>query len=170
MLSRVKFIRDRVIKWAEDTWVKHDQLVFLFLSLVTVFFYWIHVIANFRANFPNIVLFAATITGILGVFLTLVIALQESPAFVRLKKYFPDKNKEIYGRLQKQLAYSMAVIVFSILAQSVVLPIPFFINSLALGVLSYLFWQMSIGSFYLIVVLISLVTRNFEIPQKTIMK
>lgn len=153
-----------LLHWFEDQWVKRYGVISFIFGLVTGVLFYFGYVTNVRNSIGNVVTFASIIIGILGVFLTLLITLQESLVFKRLKEHFPKTNQSLYLWLRSQIWTGMIVVLLSVII-SVLPPSPNkALSTIAVVVWSSFFWLMSIGSFYTVKLVADLVVRNFDIP------
>lgn len=112
-------------------------------------------------------MFASIIIGVLGVFLTLLITLQESPIFERLRDYFPTIQKRLFIWLRSQIWTGITVVLFSVVITVMPNSPNRVVSSIVLAVWGTFFWWMSIGSFYTVKLVSDLIIGNFGFPKRT---
>lgn len=165
MGKNIKEWQQEVFRKIENHWLRRSFAICFALAFICGISYYFGLIKNFRFAIINIINFASIIIGVTGVFITLLITLKESPAFKRLRDFFPVLNVSLYKHLRNQINYSLVVILLSIFIY-ILPPSPNKILS-AVGVMIWFwfFWLMSIGAFYTVKLVIDLVIRNDELPK-----
>jgi len=158
-----RFLR-KIIDLIEDTWVKHSFLICLFLGIASGALHYFGLIANIRVVTGSVVNFASIVIGVSGVFLTLIITLQESPAFNRLREFFPHFQTNLYTSLRNQIGFGLLVVILSIVITSMP-PAPYkWLASIGVAIWFFFFWLLSLGSFYSVNLITDIIVRNFNIP------
>ncbi len=161
--SKVKKLLHRI----EDWWLLYKYYICIFLGIVIGVLHYFGWVVNIRASSANVVTFASIVIGIMGVFLTLLITLQESPAFSRLGKYLPAIQTKLYKSLRSQINYGLIVVILSIAINSMPAA-PFkYLASIGVFIWFTFFWLMTLGSFYSVKLITDLIVKNFNIPLKT---
>ncbi len=82
-------------------------IISIFLSLLLLYCYNIGCIQGIRGFLSDIISFISPLMSIITIFFSLLLALENSPLFVRLKKHTPSLPKEIYSLLQFQMFNSL---------------------------------------------------------------
>lgn len=150
----------------EDLWVKYYLLICIFFGSVVGLLHYFRFIENVRDMVANAINFGSIVIGVTGVFLTLIVTLQESPVFERLKQFFPSIQTKLYRTLQWQIYFSLILVIMSILIISMpAAPLRIF-ASLGVTIWFTFFWLVSLGSFYSVKLITDLVVRNFDIPTR----
>jgi len=156
-----------ILEKLEDLWVRHSVLCCIILGLITGFLYYFGWIVNIRNSTSNVVTFASIVIGIMGVFLTLIITLQESPAFSRLGKYLPAIQSNLYKSLRSQINYGLIVVILSLIINSLPAAPNRYLASIGVFVWFTFFWLMTLGSFYSVKLITDLIVKNFNIQTRT---
>jgi magnesium-transporting ATPase (P-type) len=157
---------EKYLNKLESLWVSYSFLICFSFALITGVLYYTGLIVNFRGMTMNVVNFASIVIGVSGVFLTLIITLKESPVFERLSAFYPTIQKDLYIYLRNQIYFSLVVVILSVII-NILPPAPHELLS-TLGVLIWFlfFWLMSFGTFYAVKLIIDLVIKNFEVPER----
>jgi hypothetical protein len=99
----------------EDLWEKYSVIISILFGIITGVCYYFGLIEKIRTTIGNVITFASIVIGVNGVFLTLLITLQESPAFERLRNFFPTFQTKLYISLRTQISYGLVVVTLSII-------------------------------------------------------
>ncbi|WP_099157257.1 hypothetical protein [Virgibacillus ndiopensis] len=154
----------------EVIWEKYSLIICIVLGLVTASFYYFYLIDGIRNTVSNVITFSSIVIGVNGVFLTLLITLQESPAFARLKHVMPSFQSRLYISLRKLIHHGLIVVTISIII-TLLPPSPGRIYSaIGVGIWFYFFWSMTIGSFYSVKLVTDIIVKNFDIPSRKMQK
>jgi len=157
----------KLLIWVEDLWVRSSVYVCVVLGLTSGALHFFGYLVNVRSSTANIITFASIVIGVTGVFLTLIITLQESPVFTRLRNYFPAVQSQLYSNLRTLINHGLVVVILSIGINSMP-PSPFkWLASVGVAIWFYFFWSMSLGAFYAVKLITDLVVKNFNIPTRT---
>lgn len=160
--TRLSFFLEKV----EDVWASKAFYMCIVLGAVTGSLHYFGFIVNIRTSTANIITFASIVIGVTGVFLTLLITLQESPVFERLRTIFPMFQTKLYTSLRTQINYSLVVVILSIAINSMP-PAPYkWLASIGVGVWFTYFWAMSLGAFYSVKLITDIIVKNFNIPTR----
>lgn len=150
----------------EDMWIRHQLIICTLLSIISGISHYFGFITNIRTVTGNVVNFASIVIGVSGVFLTLVITLQESPVFARLKEFFPSFQKNLYLGLKNQISFGLFVVILSIVITALP-PAPYkFLATIGVTIWFFFFWYMSLGSFYTVKLVTDIIVKNFELPTR----
>lgn len=152
-----RFIR-RSLELVEDTWEKNHFLISLLLAVCTGIAHFFDLINQFREVLGNVIAYASMLLAVIGVFLTLFITLQNSDLFVRLRSLFPESNIKMIKYMRQQFMFGIALVVISILIS--ILPSAGKVDSIGIGIWGYFFWDLSIGSCYIIKLLCDLLIKD----------
>lgn len=163
----LKEITVDTLEYIEDLWVKGYWLISAMFGVCTGILYYFGLISNIRNSLGNIITFASIIIGVLGVFLTLLITLQESPIFERLREYFPTIQKRLFIWLRSQMWTGIAVVLFSVVITIVPNLSNRLVKTVGCSIWGTLFWWMTLGSFYTVKLVSDLIIGNFSIPKRT---
>jgi len=156
----------RFFNGIEDFWVKYSVYICVILGLFSGVLHFFGLLVNVRQSTANIVTFASIVIGVTGVFLTLLITLQESPVFQRLREFFPAIQTKLYTSLRSLINHGLIVVILSIGINSMP-PSPYkWLASLGVTVWFYFFWSMSLGAFYAVKLVTDLIVKNFNIPTR----
>jgi hypothetical protein len=166
ILADKKKILSAILNFLEDFWVKHSLWLCVVLGIVTGVLHYIGWITNIRSSTSNVVTFASIVIGIMGVFLTLIITLQESPVFKRLGQYLPAIQTKLYLSLRSQINYGLSVVILSILINSMPAAPEKYLASIGVTIWFTLFWLMTLGSFYSVKLITDLIVKNFNIDSR----
>ena len=159
-------LTERVYDFFEVIWEKYSIPLSIVASILIGFLYYQGLIVNIRAVTSNIVTFASIVIGVNGVFLTLIITLQESPAFIRLRELFPSFQTKLYLSLRNQIIYGLVVVIISILI-NLLPPSPnIYFSALGVTVWFVFFFLMSIGSFISVKLVTDIIVKNFNITTR----
>lgn len=161
---------EKLLDKLEVIWESHSILISVFFSLLTAFLYLFNLIDGIRDTVSNVITFSSIVIGVNGVFLTLLITLQESPAFSRLKHLMPSFQTRLYIGLRKLIHHGLIVVTLSIII-SLLPPSPGRVYSaIGVAIWSYFFWSMTIGSFHSVKLVTDIIVKNFDIPTRKIQK
>ncbi|WP_234032878.1 hypothetical protein [Paenibacillus faecalis] len=159
-------ITEKIFEKIEDLWIKYSIFICIGLGILSGVLHYFGFLTNVRTLAGNVVNFASIVVGVTGVFLTLVITLQESPAFSRLKEFFPAFQKSLYLGLKSQISYGLLVVILSIVITALP-PAPFkILASIGVCIWFFFFWKMSLGAFYIVKLITDIIVKNFEIPKR----
>lgn len=159
-------LTEKVYDFFEVIWEKYSIPLSIVASILIGFLYYQGLIVNIRAVTSNIVTFASIVIGVNGVFLTLIITLQESPAFIRLRELFPSFQTKLYLSLRNQIIYGLVVVIISILI-NLLPPSPnIYFSALGVTVWFVFFFLMSIGSFISVKLVTDIIVKNFNITTR----
>ncbi|MEK4495107.1 hypothetical protein [Ureibacillus sp. FSL W8-0352] len=157
---------EKIYDFFEVIWEKYSIPLSIVASILIGFLYYKGLIVNIRAVTSNIVTFASIVIGVNGVFLTLIITLQESPAFIRLRELFPSFQTKLYLSLRNQIIYGLVVVIISILI-NLLPPSPnIYFSVLGVTVWFVFFFLMSIGSFISVKLVTDIIVKNFNITTR----
>lgn len=159
--------REAILNKIEDIWVKYSIVICVLLSVATGIFHYYGWITNIRSSTANVVTFASIVIGVSGVFLTLIITLQESPAFSRLRAHLPTIQKNLYKSLRTQINYGLIVVMLSIAINGLPAAPYKYLASIGVGVWFLFFWLMTLGSFYSVKLITDLILKNFVVSSRT---
>ena len=157
----------RGINKLEDIWATKSITICVVLGILTGVLHYMGLIINIRTNTANMITFASIVIATMGVFLTLLITLQESPIFIRLRQLFPTIETRIYKSLRSQINYGLIVVIFSIIINSLPAAPYKYLASLGVCLWFIFFWLMTLGSFYSVKLITDLIVRNFNTPPRT---
>lgn len=150
----------------DSIWEKHSIFISLIVCLIVGVLYYFDFVTNIRMVTGNIVMFASIVIGVNGVFLTLIITLQESPAFTRLKEFFPDFQIRLYTSLRNQINFGILVVAISILI-NLLPPSPSrYLSAFGVSVWFFFFTLMGVGSFFSVKLVTDIIIKNFNIPTR----
>ena len=159
-------LTEKVYDFFEVIWEKYSIPLSIVASILIGFLYYQGLIVNIRAVTSNIVTFASIVIGVNGIFLTLIITLQESPAFIRLRELFPSFQTKLYLSLRNQIIYGLVVVIISILI-NLLPPSPnIYFSALGVTVWFVFFFLMSIGSFISVKLVTDIIVKNFNITTR----
>lgn len=151
----------------EKIWEKNSFPISLVLCVVIGILYYKGLVTNIRMVTGNVVMFASMVVAVNGVFLTLIITLQESSVFIRLKEIFPDFQKKLYISLRDQIHFGIIVVAMSILI-NILPPSPNkYLSSIGVGVWFFFFILMGVGSFVSVKLVTDIIVKNFKIPTRS---
>ncbi len=162
--SRYVEKRDGTIEKMEKLWETRKILLCLCLGIITGVLYYFGILKNIRFAMSNLITFSSIVIGVNGVFLTLLITLQESPAFARLKEVFPTFQKKIFTSLRTQIQYGLIVVMLSILISMLPNSPSIILSSIGASFYFTFFWLMTLGSFYSVKLITDIIVKNFNIP------
>lgn len=157
---------DKQLEKLEDLWVKYHIQFCVFLGVISGLIYFFGYIVNMKNVVSNAINFASIVIGVTGVFLTLIVTLQESPVFERLRSFFPNIQTKLYRTLQWQINYGLILVMQSIIAISLPEIPNKLLSSIGVAIWFTFFWLVSLGSFYCVKLVTDLVVKNFNIPTK----
>lgn len=156
----------KIYSWFEPYWEKHSTYISLLVAVAITVLFILGFITNIRNVTENIINFASIIIGVNGVFLTLIITLQESAAFIRLKEFFPNFQIRLYISLRDQIGNGLTVVLISI-AINLMPPSPsIYLSGIGVLVWFYFFVKMFIGSFVSVKLVTDIIVKNFDMPSK----
>lgn len=160
-------LSEKIYSWLELIWERYSFII-SFISCIGVgILYFQGYVTNIRMVTGNVVMFASMVVAVNGVFLTLVITLQESPAFNRLKEIFPSFQKKLYLSLRNQINHGILVVAISIII-NVLPPSPSkYLSSLGVSIWFFYFYLMGIGSFVTVKLVTDIVVKTFESPKRS---
>lgn len=160
-------ISEKIFNKIEDIWLKHSLLICIVLSIITGILHYYGWVTNIRSSTSNVVTFASIVIGVSGVFLTLIITLQESPVFNRLRQYFPTVQTKLYVSFRTQINHGLIVVILSIIINSLP-PAPIkYLASIGVAIWFLFFWLMTLGSFYSVKLITDLIVKNFNNNSRT---
>jgi cobalamin synthase len=151
----------------EVCWEKYSSYITLVGGVIIGILYFLGFVTNIRTVTANIVTFGSIVIGVNGVFLTLIITLQESPAFVRLKEVFPSFQTRLYISLRNQISYGLIVVMISIIINLLPPSPSIYLSAFGVSIWFIFFFQMSIGSFVSVKLVTDIIVKNFEIPTRS---
>ncbi|WP_391203229.1 hypothetical protein [Psychrobacillus sp. L4] len=161
---------EKLYGFLEPKWEKYSFAIsFLVSILVGVLYFW-GWINNIRSVTGNVVTFASIVIGVNGVFLTLVITLQESPAFQRLKDIFPPFQAKLYTCLRDQIITGLVVVLISIIINFLPPSPSPYLSIFGVCIWFYFFVQMFVGSIMSVKLVTDIIIKNFNIPTRSKMK
>ncbi|WP_052749663.1 hypothetical protein [Heyndrickxia coagulans] len=161
-MKNLNFISRRL----EKLWIKFANLICLLLSVVVAIAHYYGLIRNIRHLMESVINFSSIVIGIMGVFLSLIITLKESPVFERLRSLFPNLQRTIYISLRNQIYYGLIVVILSIFINSLPHSPLLILASIGVCVWFFFFWKLTLGSFYTVKLITDLVVRNYEVPKR----
>lgn len=150
----------------EKLWERFFLVISILAGVLFGILYNFGILTNIRTVTGNIVSFASIVIAVNGVFLTLIITLQESPAFIRLKEIFPSFQKRLYISLRNQINYGLVVVVISIIINFLPPSPSKYLSSIGVGIWFVFFFPMCIGSFVSVKLVTDIIVKNFDIPTK----
>ncbi|URM31594.1 hypothetical protein LLY41_14325 [Cytobacillus firmus] len=150
----------------EKVWEKYNIYLSVIAGVLVGYLYQQGFIVNIRSVTGNIVTFASIVIGVNGVFLTLIITLQESPAFIRLREIFPSFQKKLYISLRNQINYGLIVVVISIIINFLPPSPNKYLSAVGVGIWFIFFFPMCIGSFVSVKLVTDIIVKNFNIPTR----
>lgn len=159
-------LTEKIYDFFEVIWEKYSIPLSIVASILIGFLYYKGLIVNIRAVTSNIVTFASIVIGVNGVFLTLIITLQESPAFIRLRELFPSFQTKLYLSLRNQIIYGLVVVIISILINLLPPSSNIYFSVLGVTVWFVFFFLMSIGSFISVKLVTDIIVKNFNITTR----
>lgn len=151
---------------AESLWEKYTVLICIILGVLSGLAYFLGYITNIRSTVGNVITFSSIVIGVNGVFLTLVITLQESPVFERLKDIMPTFQTKLYVSLRTQIQLGLFVVSLSIFISLLPKSPSIIFSAIGVGIWSAFFWGMTIGSFYSVKLVTDIIVKNFNIPTR----
>lgn len=150
----------------EGVWEKHSIIISILIGLSVSGLYYINFIVNIRQAVGNVITFSSIVIGVNGVFLTLIITLQESPAFKRLRDIMPTFEERLYISLRTQIQYGLILVTLSIVI-NLMPPSPHkLLSTFGVSVWFTFFSLMTIGSFVSVKLVTDIIVKNFNIPKK----
>lgn len=151
----------------EIIWEKHSFAISFIICVFVGILYFNGLVTNIRMVTGNVVMFASMVVAVNGVFLTLIITLQESSAFIRIKGIFPDFQKKLYLSLRDQIHFGILVVAMSILI-NILPPSPNkYLSSIGVGVWFFFFTLMGVGSFFSVKLVTDIIVKNFKTPTRS---
>lgn len=161
---------EKVVEKLERFWETRSVTICVLLGILTATLYFFYFIDGIRNTVSNVITFSSIVIGVNGIFLTLLITLQESPVFQRLKHLMPSFQTRLYLSLRELIHHGLVVVTISIFI-SLLPPSPDrLLSSVGVAVWSYFFWSMTIGSFYSVKLVTDIIVKNFDIPTRKIQK
>jgi len=146
----------------EDITIKYLWVFLLPISAFFTYLYYLGVIKNIRGVMSDVIVFASIIFAVIGMILSLLISLRESPLFERIKKYFPNIQNEIYKFTNKILFSTIGVVIIAFIVKTVSIN-NFYYNIIVSFVGFLLFMHMLIGTVYLLKFSTDMVIRNVDL-------
>ena len=150
--------------WLESTWEKHSYKITIFISLIVGVLYYFEIISNLRSVLSDVIAFSSIVVGINGVFITLVISINTTSAFVRLKKILPGFENRLFRLLKTQVMVGLTVVILSILISLLPYSNSKIFSAIGTSIWSFFFVLMAIGSFFTMNLVMNLITANEEDP------
>lgn len=150
----------------EKIWEKHSIVICIILGLITGVLYYFNLISNIRNTLGNVITFSSIVIGVNGVFLTLIITLQESPAFKRLRDIMPSFQKRLYISLRSQIQFGLLSVIISIFISLLPTSPHKTLSAIGVAVFFVVFWLMTLGSFYTVKLVTDIIVKNFNIPTR----
>lgn len=155
----------RIVSWLEGKWERYSVQISIILSIIVGFLYYFKVIENIRSVLSDVIAFASIVVGINGVFITLVISIKLTPAFQRLRDILPNSEKRLFNLLKNQVLYGLTVVLLSIIITLLPYSPSKFLSALGVGVWSFFFMTMAIGSYFTMNLIINIIVANEEDPR-----
>lgn len=159
--------RATALKKIEPLWEQYSLWICVILGVLTGVLYYFQLLVNIRQTIGNMITFSSIVIGVNGVFLTLLITLQESPAFERLREIFPTFQTSLYTGLKSQIQYGLVVVTLSIVISMLPESPNIYLSALGISIYFFFFWLMTIGSFYTVKLVTDIIVKNFNIPKRT---
>lgn len=160
-------LRVRALKKMECFWEGHSLWICILLGILTGVLHYSHVLVNIRQTIGNMITFSSIVIGVNGIFLTLLITLQESPAFKRLRVIFPTFQTKLYIGLKSQIQYGLIVVTFSIMISMLPESPSIFLSVFGILIYFTFFWLMTLESFYTVKLVTDIIVKNFNIPTRS---
>lgn len=146
----------------EDILIKYLWIILIPFSAIFTYLYSLGIIKNISGVMSDVIVFASIIFAVIGLILTLLISLRESPLFERLKKYFPYIQNEIYKFTNKILFSTIGVVIMALIVKTISIRNFYYEISVSfIGLL--LFMYMLIGTAYLLKFSTDMVIRNLDL-------
>ncbi|MEH7436742.1 hypothetical protein V7182_04530 [Neobacillus drentensis] len=150
----------------EEIWERYSVIISILVGILFGVFYKFGFVTNVRSVTGNIVMLASIVIGVNGVFLTLVITLQESPAFLRLREFFPTFQERLYISLRNQIHYALVVVIISIFI-NILPPSPnIYFSSIGVSIWFIFFTLMGVGSFISVKLVTDIIVKSFDLPTR----
>jgi hypothetical protein len=150
----------------EKVWEKHSVVICIILGLITGILYYFNLLSNIRNTVGNVITFSSIVIGVNGVFLTLLITLQESPAFKRLKEIMPSFQTRLYLNLRTQIQFGLLTVIISIVISLLPYSPHKAFSAVGVSIFFIVFWLMTLGSFYTVKLVTDIIVKNFKIPTR----
>jgi len=154
----------RWLERLENTWTEHSLLISALLGAFCSILYYYNYISNLRQTIANVVVFASIIVGMLGVFLTLIITLKESPVFDRMRSFFPKIEEKLFVWIRNQIWSGIFVVMLSVVISIMPNPTNRLITSSGVFIWTTIFWHICFGSFYTVKLITDLILKNVTQP------
>ncbi|WP_404452384.1 hypothetical protein LG329_18675 [Virgibacillus necropolis] len=155
----------KVSNWLEDTWEKHSVKISIFLSIIVGILYYLEVIDNLRDVLSDVISFSSIVVGINGVFITLIITIKLTPAFIRLKGILPNFENRLFGLLRSQVMIGLTVVIVSIMITMLPYSPSKLLSAIGTTIWSFFFILMAIGSFFTMNLVINIILANEDDPK-----
>lgn len=150
----------------EKVWEKHSVVICIMLGFLTGVLYYFNLLSNLRNTLGNVITFSSIVIGVNGVFLTLLITLQESPAFKRLKEIMPSFQSRLYLSLRTQIQFGLLTVIISIIISLLPNSPHKVFSAIGVTIFFIFFWLMTLGSFYTVKLVTDIIVKNFKIPTR----
>lgn len=156
----------KLLNITEKIWEEKSGLICIILGVATGGLYYFNILGNIRFTISNMITFSSIVIGVNGVFLTLLITLQESPAFKRLKEIFPSFQISLFTSLKTQIQYGLIVVMLSIFISMLPNSPSIILSAIGISIYFSFFWLMTLGSFYSVKLVTDIIVKNFKIPKR----
>lgn len=155
------------IEGAEDFLVRWSFVVSIMLSILSGLAHYAGILINLRVTAGNVIMYASAVIAVIGVFLTLVVSLQDTPTFARLREHYPHMQRKLLGFLHKEIALSIILLLFSVIISSLPVIPNKWISSIGVVVWFFFLWETSIGVLYAVKLILDLASRNIDQVKRT---
>ncbi|SEI91352.1 hypothetical protein SAMN04488127_0774 [Bhargavaea ginsengi] len=158
--------REKLLGKLEGIWEGYSFRISFLMGIAMGILYYLGVLENIRSTLGNAITFSSIVIGVNGVFLTLVITLQESLAFTRLKAIMPSFQTRLYLSLRNQIQYGLVTVIISIGISVLPYSPHKFYSAIGVSVFFTFFWIMTLGSFYTVKLVTDIIVKNFDPPTR----
>ncbi|MFP7255919.1 hypothetical protein [Terribacillus saccharophilus] len=157
-------------KRLEKSWERSAFAYSLAIGFAVGLLYYFKLLVNIRDVLSNVIAFASIAIGLAGVFLSLLVSIQNSDAFKHLKQRMPNFEKRLYTLLRKQVLSGLIVVIISLFI-SMLPPSPNkIVSSVGVTVWSIFFVLMSGGIIFSVKLIIDLIIGTTAFEQTKIQK
>lgn len=162
--NRINNIIILMVEYLEDFLCKHSNLISICGGIICSFLYCKGFFTNIQNAMTSVITLSSIMFGIIGLILSLYSYLESTKLWERKDKFFSDLDDSIDKMLKRSLKYNILVLLISMLI-SVVKPFKNYTVKLIICFVGvYLFINMVINTFYLLIVTIDFVigSKRYE--------
>jgi hypothetical protein len=149
----------------EDLFIKYLWVLCIVMSIFFAIAYNFGYIKNLRSTMPNVIMFSSIIFVVISFILTLLISLEESLLFKRIKDNFPNVTNDIYLFLNRIIFSSIFVVLLALFITVLPANVNGILKIIILLIGFASFWYMVFGAMYMLKYTTDMVLRNANLKK-----